>query len=377
MVGGGEGSFIGPVHRLAAELDGAIELVAGVFSSDAQRSRRSGVNDYGLDESRCYGTVAEMLAAEARLPEEQRMEFVCIVTPNHLHVAIASQIAAAGFAVVCDKPVSHSLTVAQEFASQLSLQPVPFMLTHNYTGYPMIREARLLIEQGALGKIRRIDCEYLQGWLADAQETQDNKQAAWRTDPEQAGRAGCFGDIGSHCQNLLEFVSGLEIAAVAADLTSFIPGRRVDDDGNVLLRFDSGARGTIAASQIAVGEENGLCLRIYGERGGLRWAQQAPNSLVVHLADQPMQVRRSAGPGIAPASLSASRLPAGHVEGYLEAFANLYREFAEQMQRRRQGSDLSESLLPGIAEALRGMQFIDAVVESSQADGAWRSLSAE
>jgi predicted dehydrogenase len=238
----------------------------------------------------------------------------------------------------------------------------------------MIREARSLIAAGALGRIRRIDCEYLQGWLADAEETRDNKQAAWRTDPQQAGRAGCFGDIGSHCQNLLEFVSGLEISAVAADLSSFIPGRRVDDDGNVLMRFDNGARGTISASQIAVGEENGLQLRIYGERGGLRWLQQAPNSLVVHLADQPLQVRRSGGAGLAEDTLAASRLPAGHVEGYLEAFANLYREFAQQLQYRRQGSSIGTSLLPGIDQALRGMRFIDAVVESSEANGAWQTI---
>lgn len=372
MIGGGEGAFIGPVHRLAAELDGSIELVCGVFSSDPDRSRTSGVDLYGLAASRCYPDIGRMLEAEAQLPADQRMEFAAIVTPNHLHAIQAAQIAAAGYAVACDKPLSHSLTEAERLQAQLKERPVPFMLTHNYTGYPMIREARALIADGVLGEIRRADCEYLQGWLAQPEEQGDNKQAAWRTDPSRAGAAGCFGDIGSHCQNLLEFVCGDNIAAVAADLSRHVAARQLDDDGNVLLRFAGGARGMIAASQIAVGEENGLSLRVYGEKGGLRWQQQEPNSLVVHLQDQPVQVRRSAGPALSAAAMTASRLPAGHVEGYLEAFANLYREFAEQLLARRDGGAVTAGMLPGIDDAVRGMRFIAAVVESSANDGRWQ-----
>ena len=370
MIGGGEGAFIGPIHRMAAELDGAIELVCGVFASDPERSRRSGRSIYGLPASRCYDTVEQMLTAERALPELERMEFASIVTPNHLHVVMAEAVISAGFSVVCDKPVSHSLEDAMRLARLLEHQDLEFVLTHNYTGYPMVREARALIESGVLGRIRRIDCEYLQGWLATPEENNNNKQAGWRTDPSRAGAAGCFGDIGSHCQNLLEFVSGLEIESVCADLSTFVEGRRVDDDGNVLLRFSGGARGVVSASQIAVGEENALALRVYGEKGGLNWRQQSPNSLEVRLADQPLQIRRSGSAGISKSAHAAARLPPGHVEGYLEAFANLYREFA---QRLRTGSD-ETTMLPDIDDAIRGMRFVNAVVASSNNGACWQSL---
>ena len=374
MIGGGEGAFIGPVHRAAAELDGVIELVCGVFSSDPERSRRSGVDLYGLPEQRCYADVATMLAAEQRRPENEQMEFASIVTPNHLHVEMAQAVVAAGFSVVCDKPLSHSLEQALVFEEQLRDSTAVFMLTHNYTGYPMVREARALIADGVLGKVRRVDCEYLQGWLSSAEELEDNKQANWRTDPARSGVAGCFGDIGSHCQNLIEFVTGMEIASVCADVSTFVPGRRVDDDGNVLLRLKEGARGTVCASQIAVGEENALSLRVYGEKGGIRWQQQSPNSLEFRLVDRPLEIRRSAGAGISNPALAASRLPAGHVEGYLEAFANLYREFAQQMRSRRDDSPPGHTVLPDIHAAVRSMRFIEAVIASSKADGQWRSL---
>jgi len=372
MIGGGEGAFIGPIHRMAAELDGSIELVCGVFASDPERSRRSGVNLYGLPANRCYNTVDQMLAAEQALAKSERMEFASIVTPNHLHVVMAEAVIRAGFSVVCDKPLSHSLEEAMRLARLLEERDVAFALTHNYTGYPMVREARTLIDSGALGRIRRVDCEYLQGWLATAEEHGDNKQANWRTDPSRAGVAGCFGDIGSHCQNLLEFVTGLEIDSLCADLSTFVAGRRVDDDGNVLLRFTGGAKGVVSASQIAVGEENALALRVYGEKGGLSWRQQSPNSLEVRLADQPLQIRRSGGVGVSESALAAGRLPSGHVEGYLEAFANLYREFAQGL--RMGGSADENRLLPDISDAIRGMRFVNAVVASSRNGGNWQSL---
>jgi predicted dehydrogenase len=253
---------------------------------------------------------------------------------------------------------------------------VLFALTHNYTGYPMIREARALIAAGELGPIRRVDCAYLQGWLSRAEEHGGNVQAQWRTDPERAGAAGCFADIGSHCQNLMEFVTGLEIHSVCADLTTFVAGRQLDDDGNVLVRFADGARGVVSASQIAVGEENDLSLRVYGEKGGFSWSQQEPNSLLLRWPDRPLEIRRASGAGISSAAAAASRLPAGHVEGYLEAFANLYRDFARALRARRDGSAVADLNLdyPGIESGVRGMRFINAVVESSNAGGVWRDV---
>jgi len=373
MVGGGEGAFIGPVHRMAAELDGAIELVCGVFSSDPARSLSSGQDIYGLDAARCYPDLQTMLTAEKSLPEHQRMEFVSIVTPNHLHVSTALAVVQAGFCVVCDKPLSHELQAALDLERALRSSDLLFALTHNYTGYPMIREARQLIASGTLGRLRRIDCEYLQGWLSTAAENTANPQARWRTDPARAGAAGCFGDIGSHCQNLIEYVSGQRIHSVCADLTAFVAQRQLDDDGNVLLRFDDGARGVISASQIAVGEENALTLRVYGEKGGLSWSQQEPNSLQLRWPDRPLEVRRAGGAGISAEAASAGRLPAGHVEGYLEAFANLYRSFAAAMRRRRQGNRVNTAEIdwPDITAGVRGMRFITAVVASSQAGGTW------
>jgi predicted dehydrogenase len=366
MVGGGHGALIGRVHRLAAELDGAIELVCGAFASDPERSRNAGAELYGLAMERCYPDWPTMLVREAALPAATRMQFVTIATPNHLHFPIAQAALAAGFPVVCDKPLCLDLDEAQSLTEQVQAGSPWLAVTYNYTGYPMIREARELVAAGAIGPVRRVVCEYLQGWLTA--DISGNKQADWRTDPARAGAAGCFGDIGSHCENLVSFVTGLSIQAVCADLSRFVPGRRLDDDGNVLLRFAQGARGVIMASQVAVGEENGLSLRVYGERAGLSWHQQEPNTLRITRAEGPVELRRTGGPGLSEAARAAARLPAGHPEGYLEAFANLYRDVAARL------NGATASALPDVADGARGMRFLHRVVESSQAGGRWVSL---
>ncbi len=373
MVGGGEGAFIGPVHRMAAELDGEIELVCGAFASDPERSMRSGRDIYGLARERCYPDYEEMFAVEAARPPQEQMQFVVIATPNHIHYPVAKAALEAGFHVVCDKPVTHRLEEAEHLAELVSRSGLLFVLTHNYTGYPMVKEARNIVRSGALGSIRRVVCEYLQGWLA---EDVSNKQADWRTDPERAGVAGCFGDIGSHGENLLEYVTDLKIVELCADLSSFVPGRQLDDDGNVLLRFGSGAKGILFASQVAVGEENGLRLRVYGERGGLEWSQTEPNSLIVRWPDRPYEVRRTGGSGLSAAALNATRLPVGHPEGYLEAFAVLYRNFASALRATLSGTDPNPEMLdfPTIDDGVRGMRFISAVVTSSARGGQWMSL---
>ena len=373
LVGGGKGAFIGAVHRIAAELDGRIELVCGAFSSDPSRSKRFGQELYDLPPNRSYGTFNEMVTEELRLPTEERMHFVVIAAPNHLHFPVAETSLQAGFHVVSDKPVTFDLGEARTLRALAAEKDLLFGLTHNYTGYPMVKEARELIRTGALGSIRRVIVEYIQGWLAERLETQGNKQAIWRTDPRFSGSAGCMGDIGTHGENLLEYVTGLEIDSLCADLTTFVPGRLLEDDGNVLLRFSNGARGVLLASQIAVGEENGLKLRVYGERASLEWVQTDPNSLVVRWPDRPFEVRRTGGPGVSEAATAATRLPAGHPEGFLEAFAVLYRNFAAALEARLAGRDpTSEELdFPTIDDGVRGMAFIDAVVDSSKRGGVW------
>jgi predicted dehydrogenase len=373
LVGGGEGAFIGAVHRIAAELDGRIELVCGAFSSNPSRSKRFGQELYDLPPNRSYGTFNEMVTEELRLPTEERMHFVVIAVPNHLHFPVAESSLQAGFHVVSDKPVTFDLGEARTLRALAAEKDLLFGLTHNYTGYPMVKEARELIKTGALGSIRRVIVEYIQGWLAERLETQGNKQAIWRTDPRFSGSAGCMGDIGTHGENLLEYVTGLEIDSLCADLTTFVPGRLLEDDGNVLLRFSNGARGVLLASQIAVGEENGLKLRVYGERASLEWVQTDPNSLVVRWPDRPFEVRRTGGPGVSEAATAATRLPAGHPEGFLEAFAVLYRNFAAALEARLAGRDpTSEELdFPTIDDGVRGMAFIDAVVDSSKRGGVW------
>lgn len=373
MIGGGEGAFIGAVHRMAAELDGEIRLVCGAFASDPERSRRSGQSLYGLPPERCYPDFQTLCREEARRPAGERMNFVSIVTPNHVHVPAALAALDAGFHVVCDKPLSHRLDDAQELAKRVAASGRLFCLTHNYAGYPMVREARALIADGAVGSVRRVNGEYLQGWLAGSLEGSGNKQAGWRTDPERAGAAGCFGDIGSHVQHLVEFVTGLEVESVCADLSRWVPGRALDDDGNVLLRFRGGARGVLVASQVAVGEENRIGMKVYGELGGLEWSQTAADTLTLKWPDRAVTQHRTGGPTVSAAAAQATRLPAGHPEGYLEAFAVLYRNFARDVRAVAAGQP-AERDYPGIDDGLRGLRFIEAVVASSAEGGVWRDV---
>lgn len=376
LVGGGEGAFIGAVHRLAAELDGRIELTCGAFSSDPERSRRSGKEIYGLPPQRCYGSYEEMIESERRLGPDRRMHFVVVATPNHVHFPVAKLALENGFHVMSDKPVTFDLEEARTLAKLTEETGLLFGLTHNYTGYPMIKEARRLIAEGALGEVRRVVAEYIQGWLARRVEGEGQKQAIWRTDPSKAGAAGCMGDIGTHAENLLEYVTGRKIASVCADLTTFVGGRGLDDDGNVLLRLDNGAKGVLFASQISVGEENALKLRVYGERGGLEWAQMEPNTLILRWLDAPVEIRRTGGPGTSESAARSTRLPPGHPEGFLEAFANLYANYARALEARLDDRepDPADLDFPTITEGVRGMEFIDAVVESSRRSSAWVDL---
>ncbi len=366
MIGGGRGAFIGAVHRIAAAIDGQIELVCGAFSSDPNRSRESG-SDFFLAPDRCYPSYESMIAAEAALPEGERMDFVAIVTPNHVHHEPARLALEAGFHVVCEKPATFDLDQAKDLAALVEKTGLRFCLTHNYTGYPMVREARELVRQGHLGPIRKIVVEYPQGWLSS--DLGDQKQAAWRTDPTKSGAAGCVGDIGTHAENLAEFISGLQIAELAADLTAFVPGRQLDDDANVLLRFDNGAKGVLHASQISVGEENALNIRIYGEKAGLEWHQMEPNTLLVKYPDRPTEIRRTGDATATPTGTAATRIPAGHPEGYLEGFANLYKDFAASLR-----NPTATPEYPTITDGVRGMAFIEAVVASSKANATWTKL---
>ena len=378
LVGGGEGAFIGAVHRMAAELDGRIQLSCGAFSSDPDKSRTAGVALYGIDPARSYGSYHEMMASEVERPTAERMDFVVIATPNHTHFPIAKAALEAGFHVMSDKPVTFDLGEAKALAELVAEQDLVFGLTHNYTGYPMVKEARHLVRSGAFGSVRRVVVEYIQGWLSGPEEAEGNKQAEWRTDPARSGAAGCMGDIGTHGENLVEYVTGLEIESLCADLTTFVRGRRLEDDGNVLLRFTGGAKGVLFASQIAIGEENGLKLRVYGETGGLEWSHMEPNSLIVRWPDRPYEVRRTGGPGVGAAAAAATRLPAGHPEGFLEAFALLYRNFADTLQAKRAGRKPTEENLdfPTIADGVRGMAFIETVVASAEAGATWLDFRA-
>jgi predicted dehydrogenase len=375
MVGGGRGAFIGAVHRMAAALDGQIEPVCGAFSSDPQRSRDSGA-DLFLPPERCYGTFAEMMTAEAARPADERMDFVSIVTPNHLHFPAAKAALEHGFHVMSDKPATFNLAEAEELGRLLQKTGLLYGLTHNYTGYPLIKEARELVRAGRLGKIRKIVVEYPQGWLATRLEESGQKQAAWRTDPARSGAAGCLGDIGTHAENLAEYVSGLRIKELAADLTAFVEGRALDDDANLLLRFEGGAKGVLHASQISVGEENNLSLRVYGELGGLEWRQQEPNTLVLKWPDRPMEVWRTGQGYLGETAKANTRIPAGHPEGYLEAFANIYRNFANHLRAVLDGREPDAISLdyPKIADGIRGMAFIEAAVESSRHNARWTPL---
>lgn len=375
MVGGGRGAFIGAVHRIAANMDGQIELVCGAFSSDPERSKASGA-DLFLPPDRCYGSFEEMIHAEKALPADKRMDFIAIVTPNHVHFAPAKLALENGFHVLSDKPATFDLAQARELEALVKKTGLLYGLTHNYTGYPLIKQAREMVASGALGKIRKVVAEYPQGWLATRLEESGQKQAAWRTDPARSGAAGCVGDIGTHAENLAEYITGLKIQELAADLSTFVEGRQLDDDANILIRLENGAKGVLHCSQISVGEENNLNIRVYGEKGGLEWHQKEPNTLLVKWLDKPMEVYRTANGYLGAAALAAGRTPPAHPEGYLEAFANIYKNFAAHIRCTLSGESPSTIVTdyPKIEDGVRGMAFIEAVVESSRKNAAWTKI---
>ncbi len=375
MVGGGVGAFIGGAHRMAAQLDGQIELVCGAFSSDRDKSMEGGRALY-LPDDRIYGSYQDMFAKESTLPACKRMDFVSIVTPNHMHYPVAMAALDAGFAVVCDKPMTLTLDEAKALAKKVEETGLIFCLTHNYTGYPMVKEARDLVNGGALGAVRRVVVEYPQGWMATSLESTGQKQADWRTDPARAGASFTMGDIGSHCANLAEYITGLEIEQVCADLTSFVPGRALDDDGSVLLRMSGGAKGVLWASDIAVGEENDLNIRVYAEKGATLWHQHDPNTLIVHWLDKPSEIRRTSTGFVGANAASNTRLPAGHVEGFLEAFGNIYKNFADTLTKRLEGDTSATGDFPTVDDGVRGMAFIESVVESSASNQKWINIKA-
>jgi predicted dehydrogenase len=376
MIGGGEGSFIGPVHRMAARLDGMIDLVSGAFSSDPLISAITGSN-IGLDSSRVYGDWKEMIMKESKLPEDIRPHFVSIVTPNFLHYGPARMALEEGFSVICDKPLCMSTVEAEDLLDTIRHNGGLFCLTHNYTGYPMVKKAREIVTSGEIGEVRKVTVEYFQGWLSSPVETSGNRQAEWRADPERAGIAGAMADIGTHAFNLAEYITGLEVEQICADLNNTLPDRLLDDDGSVLLRFSDGTRGTLLASQIALGEENNLSVRVYGSRGSIMWKQMEPNSLIVMWPDKPFQYYRTATSFVEMGTLSGfhSRLPAGHPEGFIEAFANVYRNFALHLLAKTEGKEQDNRFdYPGIIEGIRGMKFLEAAVASSADNCSWVSL---
>jgi len=364
MVGGGPGAFIGPVHRMGAELDGKIELVAGAFSQSAERSRAAG-ETYRIDPKRAYTDYREMIEAERKRPDG--IDFVAIVTPNHLHLPVAEAALAAGFPVMSDKPATATYAEALELEKAVVKSGLPYGLTHTYAGYSLVREARAMCATGQLGPIRKVAVEYLQGWLSRPIETTGHKQAAWRSDPAQSGPGGCIGDIGVHAFHLVEYITGLEITSLNADLRTVVAGRKLDDDCNELLKLSNGSSGTLACSQVATGEGNGLRIRVYGENGSIDWRHEDPNRLRVKMIDGPEQIRHAAGSYLSGDALAVTRLPGGHPEGLIEAFGILYREFADGLIAWRAGqTNPLPATLPGIVAGVRGMRFIERTIESSR-----------
>jgi len=370
MVGGGNDAFIGGVHRIAARIDGRFQLVAGALSSTPEKAQASG-RALGLDPSRTYGDFKAMAIREARLKDG--IEAVAIVTPNHVHYAAAREFLKRGVHVICDKPLTATLADAKKLVKAAHDSKALFVLTHNYTGYPLMRQARQMIAEGTLGNIRVVQVEYAQDWLTKAE---DFKQAAWRTDPARSGAGGSTGDIGTHAFNLASFVTGLELETLSADLQAFVSGRQLDDNAHVMMRFKGGARGMLWCSQVAPGNENGLQLRVYGENGGLEWAQENPNQLWYTPHGEPKRLLTRSGAGTTDAAARVSRIPAGHPEGYLEGFATIYREAADAITAHREGRDVpADVLYPTIDDGLKGVQFVDACVRSSKRDGAWVKLA--
>lgn len=375
MVGGGQGAFIGGVHRKAMALDGQMELVAGALSSDPERARTSG-RELGLPDERNHGRWEDLLADELRRPREERIDFVSIVTPNHMHFPVARAFAQAGIHVVCDKPLVHSSEEALVLVEAVRRSGCVFGVTYNYTGYPMVREARELVARGAIGEIRKVIVEYNQGWLATKLEDSGQKQAGWRTDPARSGLAGAIGDIGSHAENLVATVTGLELDSICADLSIFVPGRRLDDDGNVLLRFAGGAKGVLIASQIEVGCENDLRLRVFGSTGTLEWHQEEPDRLLHAPIDGPLRVLTRGSPWLGEAARRATRLPTGHPEAFLEAFANVYLGVVGHIRALEAGivPGPLEADYPRLADGVRGVRFIEKVVQSAASQAKWTAM---
>ncbi|MBF4472056.1 Gfo/Idh/MocA family oxidoreductase [Flavobacterium sp. HJJ] len=372
MIGGGKNAFIGAVHRISANMDGLIELHCGAFSSNPDVSLESG-KELGLSPDKCYESYAKMIETEAKLPQNERMDFVSIVTPNHAHFAPAMLALENGFHVVLDKPMTLTLAEARLLEQKVNETGLYLCLTHTYAGYPMVKQAKNMVAENHFGNIRKIMVEYPQGWLSTDFENGGNKQAAWRTDPSKSGISGCMGDIGTHAAHLAEYISGLRITQICADINTVVDNRRLDDDGNVLLKFDNGANGILVASQIAAGEENSLKIKVYGEKGGLEWHQMEPNTLVVKWLDAPAQLYRTGNGYLAPIAAFNSRIPSGHPEGYLEAFANLYKNFALTLQSKLEGKEPTANMLdfPTVEDGVRGMAFIENVIASGKSSQKW------
>lgn len=369
MVGGGSDAFIGAIHRLAAFMDGQIELVCGCFSVNPEVSISSG-KSYYLPENRVYKTYTEMFENEVRLPEGERMDFVTIVTPNFAHFDPAIMALDNGFNVVIDKPITFTLDEAIKLKEKLDETGLLLALTHTYSGYPAVKQAKQMVSEGQLGKIRKIFVEYPQGWLSSKLEDSGNPQASWRTDPKRSGKAGAMGDIGTHAHHLAEYITGLKTTQICAELNVFVPGRLLDDDGAVLMRFDNGAKGVLVATQIAAGEENAIKIRVYGDKGGLEWAQHEPNTLIAKWVNKPTEIYRVGTGFMGAAAVHNTRTPGGHPEGYLEAFANIYRNFSLTLRSKMNGETPKPEWLdyPGVEDGIRGMKFIDAVVEAGYND---------
>jgi len=372
MIGGGPGAFIGAVHRIAANMDGQIELVCGAFSSDPEKSKQAG-ELLNLPPQRVYGSYKEMIRAEKALPPDQQMDFVSIVTPNHVHFEPAKLALENGFHVVLDKPLTFDLKEGKQLQEIARKSGLFLCLTHTYTGYPMVKEARQQVLSGKFGKIRKVYVEYPQGWLSTFLEGANNKQASWRTDPSQSGIAGSMGDIGTHAFNLAEYISGLEVTKLCADINIVVEGRKLDDDGAVLLKFNNGASGVLMATQIAAGEENNVKIRVYGEKGGLEWKQEDNNSLIVRQPDKPIEIYRTGAAYTSSYSRHNTRVPPGHPEGYLEAFANLYRNFALCVKAKLAGETPEPEWLdfPGADDGVRGMNFVEKVIASGKSTEKW------
>jgi len=375
MIGGGMGAFIGEVHRKASRMDGHIELVGGAFDIDPVKSKQM-ADVLGLDPSRCYGNYKELIAAENKLPDGERMDFVAVCTPNNWHFPIASELLKAGFHVMCEKPMTISVAEAKTLVKLVKKTGKVFGLMHNYTGYPMVKLAKDMVRSGKLGKIRKIVVQYPQGWLATALEKSGQMQASWRTDPKQSGGSGCGGDIGTHAENLAEYITGLKITHLCSELTTFVPGRKVDDDINCLVKFDNGAKGILHASQVSVGEENNLAIWIYGEKGGLEWHQEHPNYLYVKMMGQPTQVWKRGNDYVgkeSAAAARATRLPSGHPEAFIEAMANIYLNFADTVRAHIEGKKVDALVqdFPKVEDGLRGMLFLQTLLKSAGSSKKW------